>query len=180
MKRTFVKLWLILFVGLVAGSLTLADPAWSIDTFEWLYTHGHSGHFQTPSAVVGGAIGWGLDFELSASGTWVHFAVPSKPYTWASGASYKQWQVRYLRLKFRTYSSDVRLMGIHAYDGNIRFKVIDKPFASAWYGDNDLLVDLGANWNIYRSLGVSVYVGRGVENLSHRVIFYAVGARWQK
>jgi len=178
MRRTFVKPWL-LPVILLMGTLVLAAPAWA--DFEWLYTHGNSGHIQDPSAVSGGPTGGGLNFTLTGISTFVHFAVPSKTLTNdTSTATQTQWKVRYLRLKFTTGSADARVTKIHVWDGNILFKQIEKPFADGWYGYNDLLVDLGQGWKIYRALGVTVEVTRGVEPMSHAFNFHAVGARWQQ
>ena len=178
MKRTSSRVGFILLAGLVVGTLAFASPAWA--DYQWTFTHGTTGRIQAPASYSGTTYGWGLDFNLNSTYAWVHFAVPSTTYSYNNfyGAA-KQWKVRYLRLKFVTGSSDIRVTKIHVYDGNILFKVIDKTFATGWYGSNDLLVDLGQLWNIYRALGVTIEVDRGVESVSHNVKFYAVGARWE-
>lgn len=161
--------------------LLVAMGAWSsaVPAAEWVFTQGTSGHVQDP-AVPHTYYGSGLELNKSSGGgTWVHYAVPSKTYT--TGTPAKQWAVRYLRLRFFTGSGDARVKAIHLWDGNnVRFFTLDKPWADAWYGDQDLLVDLGKTWKIYRGLGISLRVEWGVEQLiSHQVVIYGVGARWQ-
>jgi hypothetical protein len=177
MKRTSARVRVILIAGLVAGMLVFAGHAWA--NYQWTYTHGTTGRVESPASYTGTTYGWGLDFILNSTYAWVHYAVPSLTYSYDSVTRYKQWRVRYLRIKFYTSNADIRVTKIHLYDGNIRFKVIERPFATGWYGYNDLLVDLGQYWNIYRALGVTMEVDRGVENVTHNVKFYAVGARWE-
>jgi hypothetical protein len=178
MRLTFVKLWLLPII-LLMGTLVLAAPAWA--DFEWLYTHGHSGQIQDPSAVSGGPTGGGLIFTLTGISTFVHFAVPSKTLTYdTSTTTQTQWKVRQLRLKCWTGSADARITKIHVWDGNILFKEINYAFADGLYGYKDIIVPLGQKWAIYRALGVTIEVTRGVESMSHDFAFYAVGARWEQ
>jgi len=182
MRSIFLKSWRIL-AGLSIGLLLLAGPA-SAD-WEWLYTHGHSGHIQDESAVSGlTPTGGALRLTLSGLNTFVHFAVPSKPLSYnTSTATGTQWKVRQLHLKFQTGSADARITRIEVWDGNIQFKVIDYGWDSGLYGGQDINIDLGKSWRIYRALGVTLKMERGVEQGTpgmHDFYFYAVGAKWQQ
>jgi hypothetical protein len=171
--------WKLLFSVAVVVLLTamLSGPARA--DYEWFFTHGHSGHVQDLSVVTTAPFGDGLDVTLTTGlFTWVHFAIPSKTLSSTAGVV-KQSKVRYLRLKFGTANGDIRLLKVHVWDGNSRFVVIEKDWASGWYGNQDVLIDLGKAWNIYRGLGVSLEIDRGVESVDHTVTFRSVGARWQ-
>jgi hypothetical protein len=179
MNHLFLRPRLILLASVLLGILVVTGPVWADK--DWFYVHGTSGIIQTPSAVYNPvAYAWGLTFTLSGLSTWVHYAPPSKPLTYINAtASYQQWRVRYVRIKFTTGSSDIKVTKIHFYDGNILFKTVEKTFATGWSGYNDLLVDLGQKWNIYRALGVSIEVTRGVESMDHSIQINSVGARWE-
>src|SRR4030042_3869094 len=174
MKRSFLRRSPVILVGLLLGLLVLTGTSWAQG--DWFLVHGTSGVIQSPAEVTAEVYGWGLTFTLSGLSTWVHYAPPSKPFT--KLATYKQWRVRYIRLKFETGSSDIRVTAVHVYDGNIQFMTFDKTWATSWYGSNDIVLDLGQSWDIYRALGISICVERGVESMDHSVQFYAVGARW--
>jgi len=142
-------------------------------TADWVYTHGHSGSVQSPGNVTGLLpMGWGLQFAVKPGvGTWVHYAVPT---TTKSGT--KQYAVRHLRLKFTTGSVDAYLRHIHVWDGNVRFVTLSDVNLSEV---QDIKIDLGQNWNVYRGLGVSLEFVAGVESMSHQVEIQAVGAQFK-
>lgn len=158
-------------IALLLSSLTFMGSA-SAAT-EWVYIHGHSGHVENSSiaeSVSAEAHPGEFSCYPSPLGTWVHYAVPT-----ISMFNAKQASVRYLRLKFATASSDAALTSISLWDGNIEFHTID----GSWSGENDILVDLGRKWNIYRALGVSLKFQGGIEPMDHHTVIRAVGARWQ-
>ena len=179
MNHLFLRPRLFLLASLLLGILVVTGPVWADK--DWFYVHGTSGVIQDPTAVSNVVpLGWGLTFYLAKTSAWVHYAPPSKTLTYVNAtASYKQWAVRYVRVKFTTGSGDIKVTRVDFWDGTILFKSIIKTWATAWSGYNDILLDLGANWNIYRALGVSILVERGVESMDHSIQINSVGARWE-
>lgn len=153
--------WLRLCVG-SAMLILFSSPGFAQ---EWSCTHGHSGHIEYEDRIEDTGrthIGWGLDFvQKSGLTNWVHFAVPSQ---------FGQ-QTRFIALQFLTGSVDAIVRDVHIYDLGIKVREFNDV---NWTGAlQSQILDLGSE-RAFTALGISVGIGAGVEQMSHR--FWFTGA----
>jgi hypothetical protein len=175
-KNVARKFWIVLFV-LVAATMVSTQTIWA---WEWVFAHGVNGAIERElSCTAVTEIGWGLTFGLKPfSGTWVHHHIPYKTLN-STASGTKQWKVRQVRLQFNTGDSINRVTNVHVYDGGLLLKKIDKTYATGWFGSWDLLLDLGAAYNVTRGLNVCFHVGRGDSTAANTVTVSGVGARFE-
>jgi hypothetical protein len=172
--RNAVRKTLVVLLVLVAGTLAAAQSSWA---WEWVFAHGTNGEIEDDAGCFFvREMGWGLEFFVRDS-TWVHYPIPYKTQS-STASGTKQWKVRQVRLRFNTGDSH-RVTNVHIYDGPVRLKAFDKTWATGWSGDQDLLIDLGAAYNVTRGLSVCFRVERGGNTGVYFVTVYGVGARFQ-
>ena len=168
-KHCFTCLYIV--VALLGWAVT-ASAAWTdmkpaVITSGWACTHGHAGHIQGSLSGSFSYMGWGLDVTLNPpSSNWVHYSLPVP-------AGHK---TRHINISFHSYSNDVLINQVDIWDGGVS---VDSIPVTGWTG-NDVTIDQGvtlsADHVVTDALGVSILLGSGVENLSHRIILYTVCA----
>ena len=135
----------------------------------WHFIHGHSGAVEDMQTV--GSLerkGWGLSFwQRANTENWLHYAVPSN--------SLYGWRVDHLHLKF-TAGEYAKVSEIHLWDGNIRIWEQSVNFTG---GELDMMMELGAEFEITCALGVSIKV-EASEGGDGLFVFHAVGANFRQ
>jgi hypothetical protein len=155
-----------LFFGL--GALIFSFGAQATD---WNWTHGTSCHEEFENRISDSnrnRFGWGLDFTQS-SGThnWIHCAVPTD--------ADSNDKVRYVKLRFKTYSADAWISQVHIYNGETKVKSFTVNWKNGWYTKT---LDLVTPRSFDKGLGISIEIKAGVEMMSHRFVFSGAGARF--
>lgn len=150
--------WLLLCLG-SAAFILFSSP---VRAEEWPCTHGHSGHIEFEQRIEDTGrthIGWGLDFvQKSGLTNWVHFAVPTR-----FGQT-----TRFIALQFLTGSVDAIVRDVHIYDLGTKVREFNNV---NWTGDLQAqILDLGSG-RAFSALGISIGIGAGVEQMSHRFLF---------
>jgi hypothetical protein len=164
-----LRLW---GLGVLATILICAVPAFA----EQMWVHGTQGRIEYTDRITGPGnrtvFGFGLQFiQNSGSYNYIHYAVPTK-----YGPNPSSWGARYIYIDYYTGSADAGIYEVHIYNGGgfPPFKIVS--FSPAKTGSGRLTIDLGTVTSFSGGLGVTIYVGAGVEAMDHTFKFMGVGA----
>jgi hypothetical protein len=136
--------------------------------------HGHSGNIEYMDNFYNTGrykLGWGLDIDQKPGlFNWLHYSIPTAPFT----------KTRYLLVYYETgttgNSADSMITAFHVFDGGTRIYVNDSVMLTG--GPAYAVIDMGEDKVISWGLGLTIRIGAGVENMSHRMRIYAAWAEW--
>lgn len=161
--------------GVLAGSLGLilggkAEAAKAPKLNHAMWTHGTSIQEQFPSSTAGiwrygdGSL---VFFNSGESNVWLQFAIPTPLIV-----KNKRLKIQSVMLDFRTWSSDVRVTAVNAYDGSTLIAQYNDVFT----GDHPFeKFDVPGHPLVYRGINIQVGVSTGVAAMDHMVTFRSAG-----
>ena len=163
LKCLFSALCLSFFI--LAFALCFSNKAYAV----LFCNHGHSGHVEYESLISDQHYsGWGLDFDMvPGSVNWVHFSIPTVA----------DMKVSNVKLNFVTGSNDALVDNVVVYNGGKRVKTFEFQELS---GDLGLITLELEDRVLFTSVGITVKISTGVEEMSHHYTFYEVCADFKR
>jgi hypothetical protein len=155
-RKVLVVLCAVLLIGSLAAAGTAVAGTWYSarhGQFDWNDVAGIDAG--GPSELWGG-----MDFRLNPNSTVrVLYSIPGSTYDWPV---FFQHKVRWVRVNARLWSADTRVVAVRVRDGDVDIGGVSWGYDGGWKNAyHDIYVDLGADKEIKKGLGIVVTVQSG-------------------